>query len=130
MNSWARALSGDPAGALLNFRNYVGNLIESEQSATIWERYEPSISDMRKYFGRNWEWAYSLCHGWGAGAVPLTTRFLLGIESIKPGFKTINIAPCSGLDWSFNATIPTPYGGIQVNKKTRMEKSYIKFPKA
>ena len=42
----------------------------------------------------NMNYPASLCHGWGAGAVPLTTELLLGITPTKPGFTEIKLA-CS-----------------------------------
>ena len=116
----ARGLCGDPAGAVFRFRDYVGTMLEREDAATIWEIYRPWITDLRKYFGdvgELWTWPYSLCHGWGAGAVPVAARFLLGIESVAPAFGTIALSPCTGIPWTFSATVPTPHGPITVTRE-------------
>ncbi|KAK9847347.1 hypothetical protein MYU51_019557 [Penicillium brevicompactum] len=43
----------------------------------------------------------SLCHGWGAGPTAELTRYVLGIQPVKPGFEQWRIAPQTlGLDWA------------------------------
>ncbi len=125
----ARGLCGDPAGAVINFRDQVGLLLEREQAATLWERHSPDLTDIRKYFGPNWEWPYSLCHGWGAGAVPVAMRFLLGVEPIEPAFGMVALRPCTGLSWTFSAKIPTPHGCIRISREKEGDPVLYRIPK-
>lgn len=118
----ARGLCGDPAGAIMQFRDYVGTMLEREDAATIWEVYRPDVTDIQKYFGNGgplWTWPYSLCHGWGAGAVPVATRFLLGIEPVAPAFGVVTLDPCITIPWTFSATVPTPHGHIRVKRQEK-----------
>jgi hypothetical protein len=115
----ARALCGDAFGALNVFRNYIGEMLEKEDAATIWEYYMPELRDLRRYschLDLNMRYPTSLCHGWGAGAVPLTTELLLGITPTKPGFAQIKLEPRVELPWSYQAKVPTPFGPISVEK--------------
>lgn len=120
----ARAECGDPTGAFLNMRDYIGGLLETEDAASIWEIYDPDMKDLRRFNinpDLNKEYTTSLCHGWGSGAVPLTTRYLLGITAESPGFKSISIKPSVDVPWAFQATVPTPEGTIRVlrNEKSK-----------
>ena len=127
----ARGLCGDPSGAVMNFRDKVGTMLEREEAATLWEVYDPQVTDIRRYFGNMgtlWTWPYSLCHGWGAGAVPVAARFLLGIEPVTPAFGTVALRPCTELPWSFSATVPTPYGCIAVERETKRGPVVYRIP--
>jgi len=113
----ARALCGDKSGALLTFRNYLGEMIEREDAATIWELYDLKVTDMRRYFSHlqfGFPWPLSYCHGWGAGVVPCSFAFLAGVEALQPGFLKVALAPCMDLQWAFEAEIPTPHGAIAI----------------
>ncbi|MEI6424551.1 MAG: hypothetical protein WCP55_20200, partial [Lentisphaerota bacterium] len=128
----ARALCGDPTSALRVFRDYIGGMLETEDAATIWEYYIPTLRDLRRYSSHldlNWNWPTSLCHGWGAGAVPLTTEFLLGIIPLKPGFSEIKLSPAAGLTWDYEARVPTPFGPITVEKNGSSGKPHFIVPK-
>ena len=128
----ARALCGDSIGAIMNFRDYIGNMLETEDSATVWELYNPEVTDLRKYIGldgRLWTWPISLCHGWGAGAVPIAAEFLLGINPVAPGFSTVDIKPCTEIPWSFEAAVPTPHGIIRVERERERGIIHYTIPK-
>ncbi|MCG3149626.1 MAG: hypothetical protein PCFJNLEI_03091 [Verrucomicrobiae bacterium] len=120
----ARALCGDPTGALADMVGYIGDLVEREDAATVWETYDPRITDLRRYtanFDPTWYWSTSLCHGWSSGLVPLTQRWLLGIEPRQPGFSTICCQPAGPAPGAFEATIPTPHGTIRVHRPAAHE---------
>ena len=128
----ARALCGDPAGAIMNLRDYIGRMLETEDAATVWEAYDPAMTDLRKYLaveGRLWTWPTSLCHGWGAGAIPVAAEFLLGITPAAPGYGAVALAPCRQIPWSFEATVPTPLGLIRVERATRGGAVHYTIPK-
>lgn len=127
----ARARCGDPIGALLFFRDYIGNMLETEDAATIWEYYIPELRDLRRYSSSldlNMKYPTSLCHGWGAGIVPLTTALLFGITPSKPGFAEITLNPVADLPWSYQATVPTPFGLISVEKESSHAEIHYRFP--
>lgn len=114
----ARALCGDKRGALLKFRDYLGEMIDREDAATVWELYDVNVRDMRRYcssqqFG--FPWPLSYCHGWGAGAVPCAFNLLAGVEAVGPGFSKVTLAPCLDIQWAFEAEIPTPHGAIAIS---------------
>ncbi len=113
----ARARGGDRAGALRAFANYVGGHIEAEGAATIWELYDPRVRDLRRFSGhleQGHEWQLSLCHGWGAGFVPLVAQHLAGISITAPGYRSIRCAPAPGTDRAFHLTTPTPLGPLTI----------------
>ena len=115
----ARALCGDPAGAIQHIRDYVGEMLEHEDAATVWELWSHEVNDLRKYgshFDITWRYPLSLCHGWGTGAVPIATRHLLGIESVAPGFTEVELNPAPDVPWAYRATVPTPLGPIEVER--------------
>lgn len=111
----ARARCGEAGPAILAMRDYVGEQLTRFDSATVWEWFEPKINDFRQW--RMDDWPKSLCHGWGAGIIPLATRHLLGVQPLSPGFTSVSIGPTANLPWTFSATIPTPHGPIRVSKK-------------
>ncbi len=119
----ARAACGDAAGALLHMREFLGGMLEENDAATIWEWYEPEVTGLRKLdLGMNLldpvktSIPKSLCHGWGSGTVALTTRYLLGIEPVAPGYSKVLQRKPADLPWTFEASIPTPHGPIHIEK--------------
>ncbi len=126
-----RALCGDAIGALHDMTDYVGGLVEREDSATVWEFYDPTVTDIRKYSNMldvTWHWSTSLCHGWSSGLVPLVQRFLLGVESVEPGFAKVRLDPATDARWSFDATIPTPQGPIRARRDAAGEPVIYTLP--
>ena len=58
---------------------------------------------------------HSFCHGWASGVVGYTFEEIVGIEVLSPGYKKVRISPkLNGLK-HFKATVPTPYGNIEVS---------------
>lgn len=127
--AWAEC--GDPAGALLGLRDYLNHMLETEDSPTLWEWYDPNVRDLRKY-GNGCSitntWATSLCHGWGAGLVPIATRHLLGITPTSPGYRTVSLKPHCPLPLAFQATVPTPAGPIKVERNAPHEPIHYSIP--
>lgn len=113
----ARARCGSIAAALRAFADYVGGHLEAEQAATIWELYDPRVRDLRRFSGhleQGHEWQLSLCHGWGAGFVPLVARHLAGISITAPGYRSVRCAPNPEPGPAFALVIPTPLGPLAV----------------
>jgi hypothetical protein len=107
-------------------------MLERESAATVWEMWSEDINDMRKYashFELGWGWPLSLCHGWGAGAIPIATRHLLGIEPLEPGWRRMRLDPALSIPWSWQAELPTPYGPIRAERPRRGGKIRYRVPR-
>jgi hypothetical protein len=124
----ARAMCGDPQGALLAMRDYVGQQIRENDGATVWESFEPEVQGFERWALH--AWPKSLCHGWGSGIVPLTTRYLLGVRPTAPGFSELSIDPPCGLECSFDATIPTPRGAVRITRDRKRGAVVCRVPRA
>jgi alpha-L-rhamnosidase len=110
----ARAACGDPAGALNRMLLYVGKQVVENDSATVWESFEPEVAGFRRWSLGSW--AKSLCHGWSSGLVPLVRRHLVGIRPLTPRFDMVDLNPSHDLPWCFEAVVPTPHGPIRVSR--------------
>ncbi|KAL2877083.1 hypothetical protein SGCOL_007705 [Colletotrichum sp. CLE4] len=57
----------------------------------------------------------SLCHGWAAGPTAELSRYVLGIQTIVPGFAEWKVEPLTlGLEWA-RGRYPTVLGDVAVN---------------
>ena len=57
---------------------------------------------------------HSLCHGWASGPTAWLSRYVLGVQVVEPGCKTVRIEPHLGnLKW-VEGSFPTPYGDIRI----------------
>jgi len=121
----ARARLGDTAGAIQQMTDYLRAMVLPNDAATIWESFEPEIQDFRRWSLNNWP--KSLCHGWGSGLVPLTQRWILGLENLGPGWSTIRLHE-PALSMKFRATVPTPLGLITVNRPNPDSPPEYDFP--
>jgi len=109
----ARARLGEPASALAAMRDRLAAQVVAHDSACIWESFEPEDQGITALGLHGWP--KSLCHGWGAGLVPLCERWLLGIEALAPGYARIRLhEPC--LPLAFTATVPTPHGDLRLER--------------
>jgi alpha-L-rhamnosidase len=122
----ARAECGDAPGAIANMRDYIGRHLEENDCPTVWESYEPGVRDFRRW-GLH-AWPKSLCHGWSSGAVPIATRYLLGIRPCSPGFATVRLDPALTVPWTYRATVPTPHGPIDVERPDRRGPVVYRLP--
>ncbi|KPA36196.1 alpha-l-rhamnosidase c [Fusarium langsethiae] len=56
----------------------------------------------------------SLCHGWAAGPTAELSKWVLGIQAVKPGFAEWKVQPMLlGLEWA-KGRVPTDKGSIEV----------------
>jgi len=116
----ARAACGDKKDAVRTMSDYVADLLEDCNAATVVEMYDPRITDFRKYcnhFDPTTTWPLSYCHGWGSGLVPLAQRHLMGLAPQEPGWEKLTIEAPADLPMAYQATIPTPHGVIKVSKE-------------
>lgn len=87
-----------------------------EGTGRIDELVKPGEKDIHGDFGAYCYkgFRHSLCHGWASGPAAYLSRYVLGIEVLKPGCKKVRICPDLGdLDFA-EGTYPTPYGVIRV----------------
>lgn len=81
------------------------HMVESGTTIT-WEAW-----DQRYKPNQDWN------HAWGAAPANLLPRYVLGVEAIEPGWKTVRVRPQPGeLTWC-RGRVPTPYGPLCVNWK-------------
>ena len=129
----AMAKAGDIGGALNMIREYWGGMLDVG-ATTFWEdfdidwlenagRIDELIPDGKKDIHKDYGnycykgYRHSLCHGWASGPTPWLSRYVLGIEVLEPGCKTVKISPNLGdLEWA-KGSFPTPYGKIYVYHK-------------
>jgi len=60
---------------------------------------------------------HSLCHGWSGGPCAFLSRYILGIEILEPGCKTLRIAPQLGPLRHVQGSFPTPFGIVSVEHR-------------
>jgi alpha-L-rhamnosidase len=58
----------------------------------------------------------SLCHPWSSGPTRWLSDHVLGVTPSSPGFAAIRVAPSCGLVAACRGTVPTPAGGIAVER--------------
>jgi hypothetical protein len=129
----ARAALGDRLGAFRNMSGYITELLENEDTTTIWELYDPKVRDIRRYFSHlevGFFGAMSLCHAWGSGLVSLTQRLVLGVEATRPGFSAVRLDPETALVHVFQAELPTPFGSITVERASSTDPIRYRIPRA
>ncbi|HUT56579.1 MAG TPA: hypothetical protein VNA25_01760 [Phycisphaerae bacterium] len=127
----ARAACGDGAGAVAAMADYVADLLEDRNAATVIEMHDPRVRDFRKFcnhFEVTWTWPLSYCHGWGAGLVPLTQRHLMGLSPVAPGWSRLSLEGPAAIPLAFRATVPTPYGPVVVTRDERQETVHYGIP--
>ena len=123
----ARAECGEPAAAIRTLRDFVGRQIEENDSATVWEWYQPDLQDLRKFcLG---DWPKSLCHGWSSGLVPMTLRYVVGLRPDRPGFRHLRMGPRGGGPDAFRLEHPTPWGPLIAERQGRREPVVVRCPR-
>ena len=129
----ARAKAGDYLGALNNIRDFWGPMIDMG-ATTFWEDFNidwltnaSRIDEMvpkgkKDIHGDYGDYCYkgfrhSFCHGWASGPTSYLSQYVLGINVVEPGCKTIKLEPHLGdLKW-VEGTFPTPFGVLKVSHK-------------
>lgn len=126
----AMAKGENYTGALDIIRNYWGAMIDLG-ATTFWEDFdikwiengaridelvpEGEIDVHRTYGNYCYKgFRHSLCHGWASGPTAWLSRFVLGVEVLEPGCRTVRIVPNLGdLEW-VKGSYPTPLGPINI----------------
>ena len=144
----AMAMAGNYQGALDVIRTYWGAMLDVG-ATTFWEDFNmewlPNAARIdelvpagkKDIHGDYGAYCYqgfrhSLCHGWASGPTSWLSEFVLGVQVVEPGCRTIRITPHLGdLQW-VEGSFPTPYGDIQVRHEKEANgdiKSQIEAPK-
>ncbi len=111
----ARARLGDAEGALRRMVDYLADMLMPNDGSTVWESFEPEVTGFARWSLHGFP--KSLCHGWGSGLVPLSARWLYGVEALAPGYGEIALHPPASLPMAFSATIPTPSGPLRIERE-------------
>ncbi len=87
--------------------SYFGGIVRSGEK-TLPEFWSPGVNGVGYWND------LSRCHPYGAGAAYVLPSCVLGIQSLKPGWSQVRIAPRAlGLS-SAGGRVPTPHGEIEV----------------
>ncbi len=129
----ARAMAGDYTGSLDLIRRYWGGMLDLG-ATSFWEHFDirwlenagridqivpAGKHDVHAEYGDHCYVGlrHSLCHGWAAGPAAWLNRYVLGVQPLEPGMKTVSIkAHLGDLDWA-QGTIPSPFGPIHVRHR-------------
>lgn len=129
----ARALAGDYTNALDLIRQYWGAMLDLG-ATSFWEHFDirwlenagrideivpPDKHDVHTEYGDHCYLGlrHSLCHGWAAGPAAWLNRYVLGVQPLEPGMKTITVKAYLGdLAWA-QGTVPSPFGPIHVRHR-------------
>lgn len=126
----AKAKAGDYQGAVNCIRNFWGAMLDFG-ATTFWEDFnlewtknaapidelvptgkDDIHGDFGAYCYKNLR--HSLCHGWASGPTSWLTEHVLGVTTIEPGGKVIQIKPnLADLQW-VEGTYPTNYGVVKI----------------
>jgi hypothetical protein len=69
----------------------------------------------------------SLCHGWAAGPTAELSKWVLGVQAVKPGFAEWKVQPMLlGLEWA-KGRVPTDQGTIEVEWKLVSDLLHMKI---
>lgn len=144
----ALSLSGDYDVALNVIDKYWGGMIDMG-ATTFWEDFNmdwmenaarldeltpAGKKDIHGDFGAYCYPGYrhSFCHGWSSGPAAWLSDYVLGVQVVEAGCKTLKIEPHLGnLDW-VEGTYPTPKGVVKIKHVKREDgtvKSTVKAPK-
>lgn len=143
------AEAGNYRGALDLIREYWGGMLDLG-ATTFWENFNvewlenasridelvpQGKVDVHSTYG---DYCYkglrhSLCHGWASGPTAWLSQYVLGIEIMEPGCKTIKITPNLGdLEW-VEGTFPTPFGEVKLMHEKQADgtvKTVIEAPES
>lgn len=126
----AKAKAGDYQGAVNCIRNFWGAMLDFG-ATTFWEDFnlewtknaapidelvptgkDDIHGDFGAYCYKNLR--HSLCHGWASGPTSWLTEHVLGVTTIEPGGKVIQVKPnLADLQW-VEGTYPTNYGVVKI----------------
>ncbi|MCE4565331.1 alpha-L-rhamnosidase [Maribellus sp. CM-23] len=129
----ARAMAGDYQGALDNIRDYWGAMLDLG-ATTFWEDFDIDWTknaaridelvpegkvDIHKTYGGYCykQFRHSFCHGWASGPTSWLSQYVLGVNVLEPGCKTIKLEPHLGdLRW-VKGSFPTPHGVLEIEHR-------------
>ena len=126
----AMAETDDVDGEEKLMKEYWGKMIECG-ATTFWEEFDlewlkdnpihideipcEGRKELHGDFGAHCFEGYrlSLCHGWSSGPVPFISKYIMGVNPIKPGMREIELNPKLGFLKTVKGAVPTPYGALK-----------------
>ncbi|MEG1700917.1 MAG: alpha-L-rhamnosidase C-terminal domain-containing protein [Alistipes sp.] len=143
----AMAAAGNYEGALARIREFWGAMLDLG-ATTFWEDFNmewlpaaridaPVPAGMRDLHRECGAYCYkgfrhSLCHGWASGPTAWLSEYVLGVQVVEAGCRTLRIEPHLGdLQW-VEGTFPTPRGVVKIRHERTANgdiRSEIKAPK-
>ena len=126
----AVAAYGEHEAALSMMKDYYGGML-SVGATTFWEDFDLDwlqnssridalpLPDQIDIHGDRGAYCYvgyrhSLCHGWSAGVIPYLIENVVGVHPVGCGMKHLEIRPALGGLRRVHATVPTPYGVVDI----------------
>lgn len=92
----------DAMAALGNF-DYIEGMLKSYWkgmldlgATTVWEEFNPALSEPEHYAMYGNKYGKSLCHAWGASPIYLLGRYYLGVYPTAPGYEKFEVKPYKG----------------------------------
>lgn len=118
----ARFAAHDDEGAMELIRRCWGTMVDTEPNTTFWE-WAGRRGGVDNHLA-------SLCHGWSAGALPLLSKYVLGIRPSGAGYRNFRFDPrACGLEW-VEGRVPVPGGFIEARVERKKDGTYEKRFKA
>lgn len=107
------ATIGDYSYVMDEIKSYWGGMLD-EGATTFWEYYDPNETGVDKYAMYGDKYGKSLCHAWGASPIYLLGRYLLGVRSTSPGYKSFEVAPKVDYFDELTCTLPVGEGEVKI----------------
>ncbi len=92
-------------------KKYYGGMIELG-ATSFWEYYDPKQSGAEHYAMYGRKYGKSLCHAWGATAIWIIGKYVVGLSPLEEGYDKILLRPRLDLLSSFEATLPLKDGRV------------------
>ncbi len=94
-------------------KKYYGGMIELG-ATSFWEYYDPKQSGAEHYAMYGRKYGKSLCHAWGATAIWILGKYVVGLSPMEEGYDQILLRPRLDLLPAFEATFPLKEGQVSV----------------
>jgi hypothetical protein len=116
----AMAKLGYRREALDWMRTYWGGMLDAG-ATSFWEAWDPAWTndDPHAHLEADGKTGYnaSLAHGWASGPAAWLMEELLGVKTIEPGSRKVQVRPeLAGLEWVRGA-VSTPLGAVKVEAR-------------
>lgn len=83
-------------------------------ATTVWEEYNPNLSEAQHYEMYGNKYGKSLCHAWGASPIYLLGKYYLGVTPTSSGYETFEVKPYLGGFKFIDGVVPIKDGSVRV----------------